>query len=202
MRDEEVGQPELFLQFFQQVDHLRLDGNVQGRDRLVADDKIGVEGQGAGNTNPLALTARKLVGVTGAKIGAQSHRVEQLGDSFFDLVGIHPAMHLKRLADDLVDRHARVQAGVGVLEDHLHAAAHPPQLLTLQDSQVDAIEIDVPGGGPVKLQDGAPRSGFTAARFAHQAEGLAFVDLKGDPIHGMDRAQPGVGRRRARLGNA
>ena len=38
--DEEIGQPESFLQVLQQVDDLGLDGNIQGGDRLVGDDQI------------------------------------------------------------------------------------------------------------------------------------------------------------------
>jgi hypothetical protein len=36
------------------------------------------------------------------------------------------------LADDLTYRHAWIQAGVRVLEDHLHVAANFPQLFTFQ----------------------------------------------------------------------
>ena len=37
------------------------------------------------------------------------------------------AMDFERLQQDLVDAHARVQRGVGVLEDDLHAAAEVAQ---------------------------------------------------------------------------
>jgi hypothetical protein len=39
--DEQIGQPELALQVLHQVDDLRLDRDVQRRDRLVADDEFG-----------------------------------------------------------------------------------------------------------------------------------------------------------------
>ena len=38
--DEQVGQAELLLQILEQVDDLRLDRNVERRDRLVADDQL------------------------------------------------------------------------------------------------------------------------------------------------------------------
>ena len=41
--DKKVSQAEFLLQVFQQVDHLRLDGNIQGGDGLIADDQIRVE---------------------------------------------------------------------------------------------------------------------------------------------------------------
>ena len=37
--DEEIGQPEVVLQVEQQVDDLRLDRDVERRDRLVGDDQ-------------------------------------------------------------------------------------------------------------------------------------------------------------------
>ena len=39
--DEEVGQPELLLEILEQVDDLRLNRDVECRDRLVADDEFG-----------------------------------------------------------------------------------------------------------------------------------------------------------------
>ena len=40
MGDEEIGQAELRLQIRQQVEHLRLDRDVERRNWLVADDEI------------------------------------------------------------------------------------------------------------------------------------------------------------------
>ena len=42
VRDEDVGQVEVRLQVAQQVQHLRLDRDVERRDRLVADDQLGL----------------------------------------------------------------------------------------------------------------------------------------------------------------
>jgi hypothetical protein len=39
MRDEEIGDAKLFLDIIEKVDDLGLDGNVQSRNRLVADDE-------------------------------------------------------------------------------------------------------------------------------------------------------------------
>jgi hypothetical protein len=54
--DEQVGEVELGLQVLHQVDDLGLDRDVQGRDRLVADDEAGVQRQGAGDADALALS--------------------------------------------------------------------------------------------------------------------------------------------------
>ena len=49
--DEEVGQAELALQLFEQVEDLRLHAHIQRRGRLVADDQLGLHGQRAANAD-------------------------------------------------------------------------------------------------------------------------------------------------------
>src|SRR5439155_3400447 len=61
--DEEVGQPEAVLQLLEEVDHARLDGDVEGRHRLVEHEHVGVEGKGPGDADALALAAGELVRV-------------------------------------------------------------------------------------------------------------------------------------------
>ena len=61
MADEDVGEPELLLELYEQVDDLGLDGDVESRDRLVADDDLRLEDNGTGNADALALAARELV---------------------------------------------------------------------------------------------------------------------------------------------
>ena len=55
--DEDVRQPEVVLQVLQQVEDLRLDGNVEGGDGLVADDQLRVDGERPRDADALALTA-------------------------------------------------------------------------------------------------------------------------------------------------
>ena len=62
MADEHHGQAELLFKVGQQVQNLRADRNVQSRGGLVGDDGIGVQRQGTGNCDALALAARKLAG--------------------------------------------------------------------------------------------------------------------------------------------
>ena len=42
--DEQVGQSKLVLQVFQKIDDLGLDGYIQGRNWLIADNELGVSG--------------------------------------------------------------------------------------------------------------------------------------------------------------
>ncbi len=78
VRDEEVGEVEVLLERLEQVDDLRLDGDVERRDGLVADDEVGVERERAREADALALAARELVRVARARVGGQADDLEQL----------------------------------------------------------------------------------------------------------------------------
>ena len=71
--NEQIGQAQSFLQFLQQVHDLGLNGDVQRRDRLIADDELGVKSQGPGNTNALPLSTGELVRVAVDEIRVQAH---------------------------------------------------------------------------------------------------------------------------------
>ncbi len=60
--NKEVGEVKFFLEVHQKVDDLGLDRNIEGTDRFVADDKLRFDGEGASNTDALALTSAKFVG--------------------------------------------------------------------------------------------------------------------------------------------
>src|SRR6266487_5740824 len=55
--DEQVPQIELVAQRLEQIDDLRLDGDIERRDRLVADKQLRSRRQRSGDTHPLALPA-------------------------------------------------------------------------------------------------------------------------------------------------
>ena len=61
VRDEEVGQLELALEVLEQVDDLRLNRHVQGRNGLVGDDEVRVDRERPRETDSLPLAARKLM---------------------------------------------------------------------------------------------------------------------------------------------
>jgi hypothetical protein len=82
------------------------------------------------------------------------------------------------------------QRGARVLEDHLHAPAHPAQGFAFQAGEVHVFEEDLAAGGLVEAQQGAGDGRFAAARFADQAEGFAAPDLERYAVHGLDR--PGL----------
>ena len=90
MGDEEVGQAELLLQVFQQVDDLRLNRHVERRDRLVGDDEVRVRRERAGDADALALAAGELVRVAVGEVRVETDRLQQLLDALVALAPCRP----------------------------------------------------------------------------------------------------------------
>ena len=61
MGDEQEAELAAALQLEQHREDLRPDRGVEHRDRLVADQPVGLEHQGRGDRDPLALASRELV---------------------------------------------------------------------------------------------------------------------------------------------
>ena len=107
--DDDVGQLEFALEILEQVDDLGLDGNVQGRNRLIGDDQLGVEGQRPRNADPLTLAAAELVGVAPQVLGVQSDPCQQIDRPLFELrAGCH-SVDFEGLAHNAADGQAGVQ---------------------------------------------------------------------------------------------
>ncbi|MCM8735514.1 hypothetical protein M5E06_15250 [Azospirillum sp. A1-3] len=131
VREEQVRDAELHLQIHQQVDHLCLHRDIKRRHELVADDQLGVQRERPRDPQPLTLTAGKLAGELGHRFRPQADLREQPGQSVAE--GTRPApCRIVEVAHwlrhDLGGRQARVQGGVGILENDLHVAAmrtHP-----------------------------------------------------------------------------
>ena len=117
------------LQVEQQVQRLRLDRDVERGNRFVGHDQPRVEGQGAGDADALPLAAAEGVREALHELGTQAHQPQQLRHAFFPLLAVPHPGHQQRLADDVEERHARVERPVGILEDHLHLRAQRLQLL-------------------------------------------------------------------------
>ena len=120
MADHDEGQAALLAQAFQEVQHLGLHRSVQRRGRLVQQQHLGLQDQRPCHGHTLALPTRELMRVTKAIAFAQAHVGQGLLDALF---GVAQAVDGQRLGQDAVHRLAWVQAGVGILKNHLHAAA-------------------------------------------------------------------------------
>jgi hypothetical protein len=87
VRDEQERQVELDAQFSQQLEHRRLDRDVQRGGDLVADHEVRLRSQGASNRDTLALAARELARVTLGKALGQADTLEQGHDLARTLLG-------------------------------------------------------------------------------------------------------------------
>ena len=97
-------------------------------------------------------------------------------------------MDLQRLADDVADRHARVERGVRILKDDLHLFAQRTQFRPAQRGDVAAVERDAAGGRVGEPQDARARGRLARARFADQAQRLAATDVEVDAVDRFDVA--------------
>ncbi len=193
VRDDQIGEAEGLLELLQQVDHLRLDRDVQRRDRLVADDHVRLQDQRAGDADALALAAGELVRVAGEGVGREA----DLGEDRLDLL---PALRLvladavggHALGQDRLDVLPGVEAAQRVLEDHLETAAERPHLLARQLRQVGAVEDDPAVGDVVQPQDRPAERRLAAARLADQAVRLTGLDGQRDAVDRVDVAHRAV----------
>jgi hypothetical protein len=186
--DEEVCELEVGLEVFEQVDDLGLDRDVERRHRLVADDEVRVEREGAGEADPLALTAGKLMRVPRGCIGREPDDLEQLAHTPRGVLLAGDAVHPQRLPHDPADAVPRIQRRVGILENHLHPPPERPELVLRERRDVLAVEDDAPSGRLVEPENGATDRRLAAARLADEAEGLAALDRERDVVHRLDVA--------------
>ena len=73
-----VGDAHLVLEIAHQVQHLRLDGDVERGDGFVGGDHGGAQHQRAGDGDPLALPAGELMGIAVERLSAEANPIEHL----------------------------------------------------------------------------------------------------------------------------
>ena len=183
VRHKEIGQAKLFLQILEHIDHLRLNGNVQCRDRLIADDKLRINRQSAGNSHSLPLTARKLMRITAGVILIQSDAVEQLQNKFLSLFARFKVMDIQRLADNIGHRHSCIQRGIRILKDHLHLFPIRHKFFRRELCNILAVIANGAARRLIKADQRSSGRGLSASRLAHKAKCLFLIDGKGNVIH-------------------
>ena len=160
--DEQQRQRARLAQVHQHLQHLRLHRHVEHRDRLVADQPVGVEHERGGDRHALALAARQLVRVAvGEPVGGQADVGQRPVDPRRVLGGRHLCDH-QRLAHDRAHAHARVERLVRVLEDHLHALPQRPQLGAAVHRL--AVDLDLAAGGAAPARASPARASTCRSR--------------------------------------
>jgi hypothetical protein len=105
MADEQIAQIVPGLEIFQQLNHLELNGPVQGRGGLVQDDEPGFEHKSPGQGDALPLSAGELVRVSSFEVRIQSHFHHRFVDEAPPILFLTDIVDLQALADDAFHRH-------------------------------------------------------------------------------------------------
>ena len=187
VRDEQVGQAEIALQLFQQIEDLRLHRNVERAGGLVADDQLRLHRQRARDGNALALPAGEFVRIAMARCARQSDLVQQPQHALCVLrAGRIERPHA--FLQDIRYPHARVQRGIRILENHLEIRTPAAQRVPAQGVESRALEADFAARLGQQLQDSLARRGFPTAGLTDQRERASCSQLQRQPVHRPDVA--------------
>src|SRR5438093_3320161 len=190
--DEQVGEVEFVLEIFEQIQDLRLDRHVQGRDRLIGNDELRPKRQRPGNAETLPLAAAELMWKPAAVLAAQSDHLEQLADDSLPLVGRSDTVDEKTFPHDLPHRHAGIQRTVRILEDDLYLTPDLIELFLIRLEDAPPLEKCLTRRGRDQPQDGARHGGLSRAGLTDQTEGFALFDIKAHVVDRLDVRHGGL----------
>ena len=168
-------------------------GGVQGGGGLVAQQHLGIGGQGAGDGDALLLAAGEL-GRVGVGLVGQAHDVQILQGALPRLPLGHPG-DLHGEAD--VAQAGALHEQVELLEDHADGAALLPQLGGGQLHEILSVDDHLARCRALQQVDAAHQGGLARAAHAHDAEDVPVPDGQIDVVQGLKHA---VGRGKG-LGN-
>lgn len=181
--NQQVGKAQLALQLLEESKDLGLDGDIERGDRLVENEQPRFEGEGPGNPDALPLSTRELVGIALPLARVEPYPLHQFDDPFLAGAGL-PVLGEARegKAENPGDRLARIQGGVGVLEDHLHFRAQPAQPLAVESPQFPAAVVDGAARGGEQTQEKLAGGRFSATGLPDQPEGLPLLETQGNTV--------------------
>ncbi len=200
--DEEVAHAAFLLEVQEEVEDLSLDRDVEGGDGLVADDELGLQGQGPCDADALELAARERGRASGAQGRVDADALEQDVRPPAALGSVVEAMDDPGLGHDVADREARVDRREGVLVDELDMAPGLAQLGPSQAQQVPPAEGDAAGVGRDEPQQDPCQCRLARSRLAHQPVCLASFDGEIHVAHGLDLTPPAATTRHEGLAEA
>src|SRR6266566_5121374 len=200
VRDEDQGHARLALDVLEEIEILRLDGDVEVRRRLVGDDEPRPSRQRDGADDALPHAAAHLVGILahpplggGDPDGAEKvlHALAQRAAAQV-LVKERGLRHLSEDGEERVERRHRI------LQDHGDAPATDEAQLTLAlAGQVFSVEDDAAShdarGARQEPDDGQARRRLAAPGLTDEAQALALMEREAHAIHRPDDACPAEG---------
>ena len=149
--DEQHRDAVLGAQALQKVEDAGLHRDVERREDLVAQQQRRARSERPGDRDPLALAARELVGVARGIGGIQPHVLEQRRDALPNCAAAAGGRRVERPGDGVADGAARVERGVGILEDVLDLLPHRVRARRARARQRLAREADAgPCAGAIR----------------------------------------------------
>ena len=198
VRDEQDRHAEPLLQLADQLQDLRLDGDVERGRRFVGDQELGRAGERHRDHDPLALPAGELVRIACRSASAASAILTRRSISIARSRAsrrLGALMQPHGFRDLIADRHDRVERGHRLLEDHRDLVAADAAHLLLRKAgeilaAIEQLAADDAAGALGEQPDDRERGhALAAAGLADQPERLAILDVEGDAV---DRAHLAV----------
>src|SRR5262249_4844837 len=147
MGDEQHGEPKVFTEILEQIHHLRPNGDVKRRHRLVRNDELRLTGKCPSDADSLTLAAREFVRIAVEVRSRQPDLLQQFAKSALTLATQREAMYAQRLRQDIPNGQARIEACVGILENDLHRFARSTHFFGIEGVNVLTIEPDLAARG-------------------------------------------------------
>jgi hypothetical protein len=186
MGDEEIGVTVASLKFFDEVEDLCLDRDIESRRRLIKDDELWARDQCPGNANTLPLAATEFMGVTIHMVFIESHFSEARSDPCNDLLPFGKTVDLEGIPYGLFDQHPRIKGRLRILKDDLEVPSHPSEILSSDLGDIHPVVKNLSSIRPEEVQEEKADGGFSTAGLSHEAQRFSLIDAQGNRV---DRLQ-------------
>ena len=187
------------MKLFDQLENLRLHGDIERGGRLVGDEQLRLGDERHGNHHALPHAAGEFVRVAADALGRAGHAdiFERLDGALHGSRAIQFVVEQERLDELLLDAQVGIERRHRVLKDHRDAlAADGAELLLRARQQIDAVEqrtatFDASRRLRDEAHERVARHRFTRAALADDSERLAFLHRERNVLH---RAHNAVAR--------
>ena len=170
------------LQIFQHINHLCLNGNVQGSNRLITHNKFRIYAQSSSNSDSLTLTAGKFIWKFQHIIRLHANLVEQIFNSFLSLSCTHPNL-CKRLTQNFFHIPEWIQRRIWVLKDNLHLVAEFLHFRWFCIGNVLSLIGKFSAGYIIHSDQCSAQGRFSTTGFSNQTKCFPLHNIQSNTIH-------------------